>query len=141
MEQATIFLPFFGMVLLTLVVWVYMYVRRLTFIVGNQVDAQQFTTPEKASRIVPEEIQWPAHNFRNLLELPVIFYAICLYLYVTGSVDPVYLGAALWFVALRAVHSFVHCSTNIVKARFASYMLASLSLWFMAIRAAADAAL
>ena len=39
--------------------------------------------------------------------------------------------AAWLFVGLRAAHSVVHCTVNIVKVRFVFYLLSSLVLWFM----------
>ena len=86
--------------------------------------------------MVPEHVQYPANNFKNLFELPVLFYVICLYLYVTGSADTAYLLAAWAFVALRAVHSLIQCTTNIVMHRFAAYMAGAAALWFMVLRAA-----
>ncbi len=134
--QGSIFGPFFAMLLLTLAVWVYMYVRRLTYIVTHHIDAQDLATPEQASEIMPAEIHRAAYNFRNLFELPVVFYALCLYLFVTGTVDGVYVAGAWAFVALRSVHSLIHCTANIVILRFASYMLGALVLWAMVLRAA-----
>ena len=70
----------------------------------------------------------------SLLELPVIFYALCLYLYVTGWVDSVHVASAWLFVALRAVHSVIHCTVNVVMLRFLSYFAAGIVLWFMLAR-------
>jgi hypothetical protein len=53
-----------------------------------------------------------------------------------GYVDSVYVSSAWLYVAFRAIHSLIHCTRNIVKARFAVYMLSSIVLWFMVIRAA-----
>ena len=80
-DPGAILLPFFGLMLLTAVVWVYMYYRRLSFIIGNRIRPQDLTTPERASEILPESVRIPANNLRNLLELPVLFYALCLYLF------------------------------------------------------------
>jgi hypothetical protein len=67
--------------------------------------------------------------------LPVVFYALCLYLFVTGTAQSVDVIAAWSFVGLRAVHSLVHCTVNIVILRFLAYLAATLALWFMLIRA------
>ena len=138
MHGSEIFGPFFGMLLLTFAVWVLLYVRRLSYIARHRVNAQDLTTPEKGARIIPEEVSWPAYNFRNLFELPVVFYALCLYLFVSGNVDAVYVTSAWLFLAFRTVHSAIHCTVNIVKFRFAAYMIASVVLWFMVLRAALD---
>lgn len=138
MANEAIFGPFVGMLLLTFVVWVVMYIRRLRFIFSHRINAQDLTTPDKGARIIPEEVHWSAYNFRNLFELPVIFYALCVYLFVTGQVDEMYVIAGWVFLALRVVHSAIHCTVNIVKLRFISYMMGALTLWFMVLRAALD---
>ena len=127
------------MILLTLVVWIVLYVRRIRFLVGHRVPAQKVATPEKVAAVIPEAVQYPANNFRNLFELPVLFYAVCLYLFVTGSVDIAYVIAAWVFVGLRAVHSAIQCTTNVVTHRFAVYAAGALALWFMVLRAALSA--
>ena len=43
MTGEAIFGPFFGMVLLTFVVWAYMYARRLSYVKAHRVAAQRLT--------------------------------------------------------------------------------------------------
>jgi hypothetical protein len=136
MTNNEIFGPFLAMMLLTAIVWVVMYWRRLGYILSHRIDSQKLTIPEKGAALIPEEVNWPSYNFRNLFELPVLFYALCLFVYVMGYVDSVYVSSAWLYVAFRAIHSLIHCTRNIVKARFAVYMLSSIVLWFMVIRAA-----
>jgi len=121
---------------LTLVVWIVLYVRRIRYLVLKRIDPQTLKTPENAVAVIPEVTNYPANNLKNLFELPVLFYAMCLFLFVTNSVDATYIVAAWVFVAFRALHSFIHCTTNHVMNRFRSYMVAALALWFMVIRAA-----
>ena len=135
MQGSEILQPFLAMMVLTMVVWILMYAKRISYLTSHSVHPQKLTTPDKVAAVIPEETQWPAYNLRNLLELPILFYALCLYLYATGSADSVYLWAAWAFVALRALHSVIHCSTNIVMRRFKVYMASSLVLWFMLLRA------
>lgn len=136
MQGTEIFAPFFGMLLLTFVVWLVMYMRRLRYIVSNRVRSEDLTTLEKGAKVIPEAVNWPAHNFRNLFELPVLFYALCLYLYVSGNVDTVYVTSAWLFLGFRILHSAIHCTVNKVRARFIAHNIASLVLWFMVLRAA-----
>jgi hypothetical protein len=139
MQATEIFGPFFAMILLTFVVWVVMYIGRIRYSIANRVNAQRLGTPEKVVQVLPEEIQYPAYNLTNLLELPIIFYALCLYLFVSGNVDALYVIAAWSYVALRAVHSVIQCTSNIVMRRFAVYMASSVVLWSMVLRAALGA--
>jgi hypothetical protein len=130
-----IFAPFFAMMFLTLVVWVYMYARRIPFIRGSGLRDDQLT-PLELARVSPPEVANPSDNLKNLFETPTIFYALVLYLHVTQSVDAIYVAAAWIFVGFRALHSLVHCTFNLILLRFTLYALSTLALWFMAVRAA-----
>ena len=120
-NQAAIFGPFFATILLTFIVWVYMYIRRIRFITSSSLTQEQLINA--------------SDNLKNLFEIPVLFYARALYLFATSQVDGAYLSAAWLFVAFRALHSIVHCTVNIVMLRFYLYLLASLAVWFIALRA------
>jgi hypothetical protein len=136
MQDPAIFAPFLGMMLLTLAVWLTMYVRRLVFLSKNKIDYRTINTREKAAGLVPEEISYASDNLQNLFEFPVLFYAICIYLYAAGAVDTLYLVAAWWFFGFRIVHSYLHCTSNVVPQRFVAYVVSAIGLWFMVVRAA-----
>jgi len=135
MNQAAVFQPFFATMILTMVVWVYMYGRRLPFIFANRLDAARMT-PAELARLSPPQVSNPSDNLKNLFELPTVFYAVVLYLYATSRVDPVYLGAAWVFFAFRAIHSAVHCTFNFIPLRFVLYVVSAAALWLMVLRAA-----
>jgi hypothetical protein len=135
MTQNAIFSPFFAMVLLTFVVWIYMYFRRLSFIASKKLKAEELTDSMLA-QISPPAVSNPSNNFKNLFEVPIIFYVLVLYLFSTKQVDAVYLNAAWVFVIFRALHSAVHCTFNLINLRFGFYLVSSIALWFITIRAA-----
>jgi hypothetical protein len=130
MDQAAILLPFVGTMLLTILVWFYMYSRRIPFIIRNKLTPQQLIASELA-RLSPPEVANPSDNLKNLFELPTIFYAVVLYLYAAKQVDGLYLGAAWVFFGFRVLHSAVHCTFNFVLLRFWLYAISALALWFM----------
>jgi hypothetical protein len=137
MNQNAIFGPFLVMMGLTGVVWAFMYVKRIRFL--NSVDIEpNALTPAKLAEISPPSVANPSDNLKNLFEMPVLFYAMALYLYSVSQVDQVYLMTAWSFVLFRALHSVVHCTVNIVMVRFGLYALSSLALWFMVLRAALE---
>ena len=136
MNPSTILGPFFAMMLLTLVVWVYMYIRRIHFLQSNDIQPGQISTPEALARLTPPAVATPSDNLKNLFELPVLFYGLCLVLFATGQVDGGYVAAGWAFVAFRALHSAVHCTFNHIMMRFTLYAIASLALWTMLVRAA-----
>jgi hypothetical protein len=135
MPQHTIFGPFLATMLLTGVVWVYMYSRRIPFIVKNRIGSRQLAMPGELARLSPPNVATPADNLRNLFEVPVIFYALALYLFVTQQVDLVYVYAAWVFFVFRAAHSAIHCTFNRIMWRFYVYAISTAALWFMVIRA------
>lgn len=135
MKQAAIFAPFFTVMLLTLIVWIYMYARRIPFLEKSRTDLKTLT-PAELARISPAAVANPSDNLKNLFELPTLFYGLVLYLFVTNSVDGVFLIAAWIFAAFRVLHSAVHCTINIVMIRFWLYLISALALWFMIVRAA-----
>lgn len=136
MSQTAIFGPFFAVMLLTLAVWVYMYIRRIHFLQSNEIQPDQISTPEAFARISPPRVATPSDNLKNLFELPVLFYGVCLYLFATSQVDSTYVGAGWAFASFRALHSAVHCTFNHIMTRFSVYLIASLALWTMVVRAA-----
>jgi hypothetical protein len=135
MDQAAIFRPFVATIILTMVVWVYMYGRRLTFIFSNGLDAKQMT-PFELARVSPPQVSNPSDNLKNLFELPTVFYAVVLYLYATNQVDTAHVSAAWIFFLFRAMHCAVHCTFNFIPLRFVLYVISAGALWFMALRAA-----
>jgi len=135
MDQAAIFQPFVATMILTMAVWAYMYGRRLTFIFSNGLDAKQMT-PLELARLSPPQVSNPSDNLKNLFELPTVFYAVVVYLYVTNQVDTAYVGAAWVFFLFRAMHSAVHCTFNFIPLRFVLYVISAGALWFMVLRVA-----
>lgn len=128
-------LPLLGMLTLTLLVWIYLFIQRLSYSIGHGIDAEELKSPDKVAANIPAEASTASHNFKNLLEVPVLFYVICLYLSMVGQVDSLYVNCAWTFLGLRTVHTIIHCSYNKVMHRFIVYFLSSLALWVMVVRA------
>jgi len=135
MAQTAIFGPFLALMALTFVVWVYMYIRRIRFISVNNINTRDLEKPGELARLSPAAISNPSDNLKNLFELPVLFYALALYLFAVAQVDAVYVLAAWAYVAFRALHSVVHCTFNLVMLRFSLYIASAVTLWLMAARA------
>jgi hypothetical protein len=70
-----------------------------------------------------------ADNFRNLFELPVLFYLALVVAAQAQLATTVVLVLAWLFVALRVVHSWIQCSYNKVMHRFQVYVAGGLVLW------------
>jgi hypothetical protein len=124
-----IFWPLIAQVVLVAIVAVRMYVVRVGEIRAQHIDPQSMAT----SRIAAQALQnvAAADNFRNLFEVPVLFFAVCAALAITDSVTPLQLVLAWLYVALRAVHSFIHVTYNRVMHRFAVYVASTICVFLM----------
>jgi hypothetical protein len=138
LNQSAILMPFLTVMLLPLIVWFYMYSKRIPFLQKSRMNLNLLTAAELA-RISPPAVSNPSDNLKNLFELPILFYALTLYLYMTHKADGIYLAAAWIFAGFRILHSAMHCTANIVIVRFWLYCVSALALWFMLLRAAFDA--
>ncbi|HKZ74758.1 MAG TPA: MAPEG family protein [Steroidobacteraceae bacterium] len=127
--QLSIFWPMCAQVLLTAIVWAWMYVDRIGEMRSKRIAPQSLPTAREAAQIL--ERTAAADNFRNLFEVPVLFYVLCLALAVAGLVTPFQLGLAWLFVALRALHTFIHITYNRVSHRFTAHLVSTLCVLFM----------
>ncbi|GAA4867224.1 MAPEG family protein [Luteimonas vadosa] len=70
-----------------------------------------------------------ADNYRNLFEMPVLFYAALLVAFGIGAATPLTVGLAWAYVGLRIVHSAIHCGYNRVRDRLYAYLASNIVLW------------
>jgi hypothetical protein len=86
----------------------------------KRLDAQQIADSTRMAAQL-QDIQ-AADNFRNLFEVPVLFYTLVAIALATGYV-PSWLVVCTWiFVALRVAHSLIHCTYNKVFHRLAVFL-------------------
>lgn len=130
------FWPMFGMVVLTAMVWVRMYLVRVAEMKEKRISPQKVSLSGQAAQLL--ENTNAADNFRNLFEVPVLFYTICVVLLISGNDSQLLLGMSWLFVALRALHSFIHVTYNRVLQRFKVYILGTLLLYAMWVVAAVE---
>jgi hypothetical protein len=122
-----IWLPCTAMVLVTALVWVKLYVDRIGEMRARRIGAQSISTPrEAASRL---EKTNAADNFRNLFEVPVLFYVWCIGIALTGGSTPGLVTTAWAYVVLRALHSLIQSTYNRVMHRFLVYIASTLLLF------------
>ena len=130
MDRNLMLYPVFAMVTLTLIVWIAVYITRVRQMRMKRIAVQELATRSGASQAL-KDVAGPSDNLLNLFELPVLFYALMVLLYVTGRGDAVFLALAWAYVLLRAAHSFIHCTYNRVMHRFSVYLMSSVVLWAM----------
>jgi len=122
-----IFLPIFAMAILTLVVWLRMYTMRIAQMKRERIHPQAVATSVQAAARLTDSRA--ADNFRNLFELPVLFYLALVIAAIAGLVTTTTLLLAWLFVVLRIAHSAIHCGYNKVMHRFQAYLAGGVVLW------------
>lgn len=129
MNADPIWLPCAAMVGVTALVWVKLYADRLGEMRKRGIAPQAVaTTREAAGQLQRTQA---AENFRNLFEVPVLFYLLCVALAVSGATTPGFVKAAWAYVGLRALHSLIHVTYNRVVHRFLAYVASTLLLFGM----------
>lgn len=129
-----IILPVITLMALTFFVWCYMYFLRLRYVITNKVSANKLETPEQCSSVLPATINKPSNNLKNLFEVPIIFYVVCILSVSMNLIDVTLLYLAWAFVVIRFIHSGFHCFSTNVMARFYAYFISSIILWVMVVK-------
>ncbi|MDP2118517.1 MAG: MAPEG family protein [Hoeflea sp.] len=112
-SSTAIFWPVLAQVLLTYGIYMVVSARRVGAVKAGTAKVADFRVPS----IEPEPSATAARNLANQFELPVLFFAACLSLYVTGGAGTAAIVAAWAFVLARAAHAYVHVTSNRVSLR------------------------
>jgi hypothetical protein len=121
-----------GLAGLTFLVLLLIPRARFSAAARGEVKAKDFRYGESGN--VPGVVSIPNRNLMNLLELPVLFYVVCLGFYVTAKVDASAVYMAWAFVGLRAAHSAVHLTYNNVFHRLVAYAAGAAVLFLLWVR-------
>jgi hypothetical protein len=134
MMQTAIFWPVIAMVALTISVGTRLAWLRVTGSLKKPGDPKYYNALRKDQ--APAATTNTSDHFKNLFEVPVLFYAVCIISYLTGNVDywQVYLAWA--FAGFRLLHSTIHVTYNNVLHRFGAFVLSFCALIAMWIRLA-----
>jgi hypothetical protein len=124
--DARMLAPVFAMAGITFLVWLRLYMVRIPEMRRRRIHPQSVAS--SAAKLGAYEDTRASDNFVNLFEMPVLFYVAAFVAILGGAVAPVSLGLAWAYVALRAVHSLIQCTTNRVMHRFTVYSISSLVL-------------
>jgi hypothetical protein len=128
--MASMLTPVLALIVLTLVVWVWMYVTRIPAMRQARIAPQDARHPGSLNAL-PSSVRQVADNYNHLLEQPVIFYAIVFYIVLSGHSDLTHVGLAWTYVLLRLTHTLIQCTVNVVTARFIVFALSTLVLMIM----------
>lgn len=124
-----ILLPPTALAFITVFVFLRLYRDRIAEIRARRIHPQHLASAKQAQDTLQNVAA--SDNFRNLFEMPVLFYALCGFLAITQLTNQLLLACAWGYVVLRAAHTYVHLTTNTVIRRFQLYFASSLVLFLM----------
>ena len=137
MEYSPMLAPVVVLVAWSLVMMVWMAATRLPAMRKAGIKPSRGGRGANLEGVLPNEVNWPAHNYQHLMEQPTIFYAIVFATILMGADVPINVYLAWGYVGLRIVHSLVQATVNIVKYRFLLFLLSSFCLLGLTVHAAA----
>jgi hypothetical protein len=127
MNQAAIFYPRQAMMLLVAIVTAMMLKERIAEMKDRRIHPNKMASSTQVNQVLKNTKG--ADNYKNLAEMPILFYVLCVALFATQMVSSGWIYAAWAYVVLRYVHSFIHIGYNTVMHRFYVFA-ASLTLLF-----------
>jgi hypothetical protein len=137
-NHSPILAPVVALVAWSLVMWLWMYARRIPAMRAAKIDTMNLVGGSAADlrAAIPARAQWPADNYNHLMEQPTLFYAIALTLALLGWGGGLNCMIAWAYVGLRVLHSIVQVTVNRVIVRFAIFTLATSCLIALTLHAA-----
>jgi hypothetical protein len=115
------------MVALTFAVWIRLYQERIGEMRERRIHPQKVATQAAMASTMTRT--QAADHFRNLFEMPVLFYVGVLAALALSLHSDLLVGLAWAFVALRAVHAAIHLTYNRVMHRFSVYVASCVAAW------------
>ncbi|WP_411033281.1 MAPEG family protein [Shinella sp. BYT-45] len=125
--EATIW-PMIAHAALVFVLYVLLSSRRVGAVKDGRARPDQF----RENREEPAESLVVKNAIANQFELPVLFYAVSILLYLVDADNPVTVAGGWLFVALRYAHAYVHVTSNRLRYRrplFIAGLLVVVLLW------------
>lgn len=123
--------PTFALVALIAIIWFWLVLARMGHIRRNPPKAEDFASGENALRYF-QPVEMPSNNFSNLFEMPVLYFALVPLLLFTDQASQVQVTLAWVYVAMRALHSFIHIVVRKVVWRATVYWISSgilIAMW------------
>jgi hypothetical protein len=127
--EHAILLPPTVLAFLTGFVWLRLGSDRLGELRSRRIHPQQVATSKQMGATL-QNVQ-SADHFRNMFEVPVLFYALCGFLAITKLTTLLLLACAWGYVVLRAAHTYIHLTHNKVVRRFQIFVGSTIVLYVM----------
>lgn len=131
MNSTAIFWPMIAHVVLVFAIYWLLSVRRIAAVKAGHARPAQF----RENRDEPGESLFVRNSLENQFQLPMLFYPVCIALYLVGGANWLAIALAWLFIVLRYAHAWVHVTTNRIRYRRPLFIagfvvLGALWVWF-----------
>jgi hypothetical protein len=127
-----ILFPIFGMVAITAATLFRLAYLRFAAAANREVDVRYYRVYQGEGE--PERVAAASRHLVNLFETPLLFYVATILVYITDTTSAALVTLAWIYVALRALHCWIHLGANVVIWRFRVFVLSFavlLVMWVM----------
>ena len=118
MDKILIIYPVLPVVLMNFIVMFHMRYMIVKAIKNRDTKYKYFRAYEGSA---PEYLLTARHHYKNFFEIPILFYLLCLVLYIIDDVSAIDLWIAWLFVIFKGIHSYVRITSNYVPYRAYSF--------------------
>ncbi len=122
--------PVFTLVLLTIGVSLILFIKNVRATLAKRVRLRFFALYQGDA---PDDLLQARDHYKNLFQLPVLFYLLCILIYIIEITTPADVLLAWAFVLSRILHSYIRATSNWVPNRFKAFVAGGLILfvhWF-----------
>ncbi len=132
MNLSNILLPVLIQVSLTMIVFLILGVRKSKAVKAGEVDLKKAALNNSAW---PDDVIKVSNNIANQFQTPILFYVLCIFFFITNTVNTIVIVLAWIYAISRLIHAYVHIGSNYVPARFSIFIIGVISLFMMLIMA------
>ncbi|SRR6266567_7737186 len=128
MNIQMLLLPVFVQVALTFALLFWMAATRTGSIKRGETKMRDIALRQPAWPAKPTQV---GNCYQSQLELPLLFYVLAIFAWITRQVDLIFIVMAWIFVVSRLVHAYIHISSNHVPTRFNAFAVGAIVLLLM----------
>jgi hypothetical protein len=138
MRPSELLAPMLALVALVGLVWLAAVVFRNYAILSGLISGNYYRRFD--GELPPDWIERPARTFNNLMQVPPLFYLLCVLMLQTGRLDAAQLLLAWTFVAARYAHACIYMVWNHLPSRFGTFVASFVTLIVLYVRFALQTA-
>ena len=128
MNIQMVLLPVFVQVGLTLALMFWMATTRAGCLKRGETKMRDIALGQTAWPAGPQQV---SNSYASQFELPLLFYVLVVFAWITKQADLIFLVMAWIFVVSRLVHAYIHTTSNHVPTRFNAFAVGAIVLLLM----------